>query len=61
MGPMFRYERMKTGRYRQFYQIGAEAYGSKEPAQDVEMMDMVVQLLRGAGAHRRVAQPQLPG
>ena len=24
---MFRYERMKTGRYRQFYQIGAEAYG----------------------------------
>ena len=26
MGPMFRYERMKTGRYRQFCQIGAEAY-----------------------------------
>ena len=45
MGPMFRYERMKTGRYRQFHQIGAEAYGSKEPAQDVEVMDMVVQLL----------------
>ncbi|WP_211194628.1 histidine--tRNA ligase [Pyxidicoccus fallax] len=45
MGPMFRYERMKTGRYRQFYQIGAEAYGSKEAAQDAEMMDMVVQFL----------------
>ncbi|WP_305849553.1 histidine--tRNA ligase [Pyxidicoccus parkwayensis] len=45
MGPMFRYERMKTGRYRQFYQIGAEAYGAKEAAQDVEMMDMVVQFL----------------
>ena len=29
MGPMFRYERMKTGRYRQFYQIGAEAYGDR--------------------------------
>ena len=27
MGPMFRYERMKTGRYRQFCQIGAEAFG----------------------------------
>jgi histidyl-tRNA synthetase len=45
MGPMFRYERMKTGRYRQFYQIGAEAYGSKEAAQDAELMDMVVQFL----------------
>jgi histidyl-tRNA synthetase len=45
MGPMFRYERMKTGRYRQFYQIGAEGYGSKEAAQDAEMMDMVVQFL----------------
>lgn len=41
VGPMFRYERMKTGRYRQFWQIGAEAYGAKEPAQDVELMDLV--------------------
>jgi histidyl-tRNA synthetase len=49
LGPMFRYERMKTGRYRQFHQIGAEAYGSREPAQDVELMDMVVQLLRKLG------------
>ncbi len=49
LGPMFRYERMKTGRYRQFHQIGAEAYGSKTPAQDVELMDMVVQLLRKLG------------
>ncbi|ATB33855.1 histidine--tRNA ligase [Melittangium boletus DSM 14713] len=49
MGPMFRYERMKTGRYRQFHQIGAEAYGSKEPAQDVEIMDLVVQLLQTLG------------
>jgi len=46
MGPMFRYERMKTGRYRQFWQIGAEAFGAKEPTQDVELMDMVVQLLQ---------------
>ncbi len=49
LGPMFRYERMKTGRYRQFHQIGAEAYGSREPAQDVELMDMVVQLLQKLG------------
>ncbi|MCY1041755.1 histidine--tRNA ligase [Corallococcus sp. bb12-1] len=49
MGPMFRYERMKTGRYRQFSQIGAEAYGAKEPAQDAELMDMVVQFLEALG------------
>jgi histidyl-tRNA synthetase len=45
LGPMFRYERMKTGRYRQFWQIGAEAYGPREPAQDVEIMDLVRQFL----------------
>ncbi len=45
LGPMFRYERMKTGRYRQFWQIGAEAFGVREPAQDVELMDLVVQFL----------------
>jgi histidyl-tRNA synthetase len=45
IGPMFRYERMKTGRYRQFWQIGAEAFGAKEPAQDVELMDLVRQML----------------
>ncbi|TSC26585.1 histidine--tRNA ligase [Corallococcus sp. Z5C101001] len=49
MGPMFRYERMKTGRYRQFSQIGAEAYGAKEPAQDAELMDVVVQFLEALG------------
>lgn len=46
LGPMFRYERMKTGRYRQFYQIGVEAYGVAESGQDVEVMDMVIRLLR---------------
>src|SRR5262244_3756192 len=45
VGPMFRYERMKTGRYRQFWQIGAEAFGVKGPAQDVELMDLVMQFL----------------
>ncbi len=45
LGPMFRYERMKTGRYRQFFQIGGEAFGAKEPAQDVEVIDLVVQFL----------------
>ncbi|MFZ5471910.1 MAG: histidine--tRNA ligase [Myxococcota bacterium] len=49
LGPMFRYERMKTGRYRQFSQIGAEAYGVEGPGQDVELMEMVVHFLGRLG------------
>src|SRR5690606_19323551 len=49
MGPMFRYERMKTGRYRQFHQLGLEGYGAEEPAVEVEQMELVVELLRGLG------------
>ncbi len=45
MGPMFRRERPQKGRYRQFYQIGAEAIGSDSPAIDAEVMEMVVRLL----------------
>lgn len=49
MGPMFRYERMKTGRYRQFSQLGAEAYGSLDPAQDVEVISLVATFLETLG------------
>ncbi|MBU6429224.1 MAG: histidine--tRNA ligase, partial [Cyanobacteria bacterium REEB65] len=35
-GPMFRYERPQKGRQRQFYQIGAEVFGSAEPTADAE-------------------------
>jgi histidyl-tRNA synthetase len=49
LGPMFRYERMKTGRYRQFWQMGAEAYGSAEPAQDAELIDLGLQLFAALG------------
>jgi histidyl-tRNA synthetase len=37
-GPMFRQERPQKGRYRQFWQFGAEAIGSPHPEQDVEMI-----------------------
>jgi len=49
MGPMFRRERPQKGRYRQFYQIGAEAIGSESPAVDAEVIEMVVEILRRAG------------
>ncbi|MGH9355280.1 MAG: histidine--tRNA ligase [Terriglobia bacterium] len=45
MGPMFRRERPQKGRYRQFYQIGAEALGSDHPLVDVETLEMLLLLL----------------
>ena len=47
IGPMFRRERPQKGRYRQFYQIGAEAIGSTSPAVDAEVIEMVMALLDG--------------
>ena len=38
LGPMFRYERPQKGRYRQFYQMGAEIFGIKEPTIDLEII-----------------------
>ena len=49
MGPMFRRERPQKGRFRQFYQIGAEAIGSESPVVDAEVIEMVVELLRRCG------------
>ena len=43
MGPMFRRERPQKGRYRQFYQIGAEVLGGNDsPGTDAEVIDMVM-------------------
>ena len=43
MGPMFRRERPQKGRYRQFYQIGAEILGGTDaPAIDAEVIEMLM-------------------
>jgi histidyl-tRNA synthetase len=43
LGPMFRRERPQKGRYRQFYQIGAEVLGGSDaPGIDAEVIDMVM-------------------
>ena len=43
LGPMFRRERPQKGRYRQFYQIGAEVLGGNDaPGIDAEVIDMVM-------------------
>ena len=54
IGPQFRRERPQKGRYRQFYQIGAEAIGpatagSESPARDAEILEMLSTLLRRLG------------
>jgi histidyl-tRNA synthetase len=42
--PMFRYERPQAGRYREHYQLGAEAIGSADPMVDAEIIAMLAQL-----------------
>ena len=48
-GPMFRHERPQRGRYRQFYQLGAEALGFAGPEVDAELMLLAHELLRTLG------------
>ncbi len=45
IGPMFRHEKKQKGRWRQFYQIGAEVLGSDNPAIEAEVIEMVFALL----------------
>ena len=49
MGPMFRHERPQRGRYRQFYQLGAEALGFAGPEVDAELMLIVNDLFGALG------------
>ncbi|MGK2938475.1 MAG: histidine--tRNA ligase [Solirubrobacteraceae bacterium] len=44
-GPFFRHERAQAGRYRQFWQIGAEAIGSDAPALDAETIVLLATIL----------------
>jgi histidyl-tRNA synthetase len=40
-GPMFRAERPQAGRYREFWQIGAESFGNPSPQADAETLLLV--------------------
>ena len=54
VGPMFRRERPQKGRYRQFHQLGVEAFGIAEPAIDAEQIAMLADLLRRLGVAPRI-------
>lgn len=56
IGPMFRYERPQAGRYRQFYQFGAEAIGIGTPEQDAELIDMACEVYRRLGLKNLTVQ-----
>jgi histidyl-tRNA synthetase len=49
VGPMFRHERPQRGRYRQFYQVGAEALGFAGPEVDAELIVLASHLLSRLG------------
>jgi histidyl-tRNA synthetase len=53
IGPMFRRERPQKGRYRQFYQIGAEVLGQSDaPAIDAEVLEMLLVFFKRVGLTR---------
>ena len=49
VAPNFRYERPQEGRYRQHWQLGAEAIGSDDSDVDVEMIDLLAGFYRALG------------
>jgi histidyl-tRNA synthetase len=49
LSSFFRHERAQAGRYRQFWQVGAEALGSDDPAVDAESIALLAVLLTELG------------
>jgi histidyl-tRNA synthetase len=54
LGSFFRRERPQKGRFRQFWQIGAEAIGSDDPAVDAETILLLAEILEAAGVRARL-------
>lgn len=49
LGPMFRYERPQTGRFRQFHQFGIEVLGADQPIVDAEVISLVWDIYQRVG------------
>ncbi len=54
MGPMFRYERPQKGRYRQFHQVGVEAFGLEGPDIEIEHILLMNRLWKKLGIESMV-------
>ena len=48
-GPMYRYERPQSGRFREFYQFGVEVFGTEDPIMDAEVISIPVNIYRLLG------------
>jgi histidyl-tRNA synthetase len=48
-GQCFRYERPQSGRYREFYQFGAELIGNKNPESDAEIIALAASMIKALG------------
>ena len=48
-GPMYRYERPQSGRFREFYQFGVEVFGTSDPLADAEVISIPVNLYKLLG------------
>ena len=48
-GNCFRYENPQSGRYREFFQLGAELVGAKNPETDAEVIALAVACIRSSG------------
>ena len=49
MGPMYRYERPQSGRFREFYQFGVEVFGTTDPTSDAEVISIPVNFYKILG------------
>ena len=48
-GPMYRYERPQSGRFREFYQFGVEVFGTENPLMDAEVISIPVRFYQLLG------------
>ncbi|MFA5009951.1 MAG: histidine--tRNA ligase [Patescibacteria group bacterium] len=48
-GPMFRYDRPQAGRFREFYQVGAELFGELDPTTDAQMIAVMMKFYEKLG------------
>jgi len=56
VGNCFRYENPQSGRYREFFQLGAELIGTKTPETDAEVIALAIQCIRNAGLENIVVR-----
>lgn len=56
VGNCFRYENPQSGRYREFFQLGAELVGAKNPETDAEVIALAINCIRSAGLETYVVR-----